>query len=267
MASKVAVITGAANGLGKALALEYFARGFDLALLDVDLKGLETLRTTLSGQGQVISIHHTDISKEEQVIAARRHILEQHRGIDILINNAGVSISQPFDLVSMDDFRWLFDINFWGTVYCTRHFLKDLDKDSPTNIVNIISAFALLGFPGKSCYAASKAAIMGFTNVLHTELAGSNIRLSLVIPPPLNTRIVMTGPHIDEGHREREAAFLARNGMDLSKAAHSIASQVAKGKYRIMVGTKTAVVDLLSRALPTTMLQYIGRNKQRWDFV
>src|SRR5882757_5972442 len=116
LADKVAVITGAANGLGKALAAELSKQGCHLALLDIDGKGLEELKETMYNHHQKISIHTVDISREQQIIVARAEILQEHKRVDILVNNAGVSISQPFDQLSLADFQWLFDTNFWGTV-------------------------------------------------------------------------------------------------------------------------------------------------------
>ena len=267
MSNKVAVITGAARGLGRALALEFYSRGFHLALLDIDGEGLEALRQTLSGGDRHVTIHHADISKEEDVVSARLDILQQHQRIDLLINNAGVSISQPFEDMTQADFRWLFEINFWGMIHCTRHFLPDLRKAGGSHLVNIVSGFALMGFPGKTAYASSKSAITGFTHSLKTELAGSKVRISLVIPPPLQTGIVQAGKHISGEKRAAEAAFLAKNGMPLPKAASVIAGQVLKGNYRIVVGGKTRLTDLAARLFPTALHRLIGKYKKRFRFV
>jgi len=182
LTNKVAIVTGSANGLGRALASELFSQGCNLALLDIDTKGLEKLKSELHNQNQKVSIHTVDISQEQQIISARTEILLQHKRVDILINNAGVSISQPFDQLKLTDFKWLFDINFWGTVYCTRHFLPDLKQQTNGRLVNVISDFALMGFPGKTTYCSSKSAVMGFTNSLRTELAETTIKVSMLYP-------------------------------------------------------------------------------------
>lgn len=122
LTNKVAVVTGSANGLGKALATELFRQGCNLALLDINIDGLAKLKAALQSDYQKITIYNVDISQEQQIIYARTEILEQHQRIDILINNAGVSMSQTFDQLELADYKWLFDINFWGTVYCTKHF-------------------------------------------------------------------------------------------------------------------------------------------------
>jgi NAD(P)-dependent dehydrogenase (short-subunit alcohol dehydrogenase family) len=265
--NKVVVVTGAANGLGKALSVAFHRQGYCLALIDIDLPGLERLKASQLNDNQKITIHEADVSSEEAVRAARLAIIEQHQRIDILVNNAGVSISQPFDQVALEDFRLLIAVNFFGTVYCAKHFLGDLKKQDDSRLVNIISDFALMGFPGKTAYASSKSAIMGLTHCLKTELAGSPVKVCLVIPPPLDTDIVKRGKHISEDKKEREALFLQKNGQPLDQTAVRIIRQIRKGRFRIIIGTGMLWVDLMSRLFPTVVHSVIGRNRKRFDFV
>ena len=265
--NKVAVITGSANGLGKALASELFNQGYHLALLDIDTKGLENLGSALHNPNQKVSIHTVDISREQQIILARKEILLQHERVDMLINNAGVSISQPFEQIQLTDFKWLFDINFWGTVYCTRHFLPDLQHQPDSRLVNIISDFALMGFPGKTSYCSSKGAVMGFTNSLRTELGETKVKVSLVIPPAMNTGLVLNSKHIDDIKRRNEAKFLEKHGMALDKAARKIISKVQAGKFRIVIGTMMFWIDFASRLFPTPLHRLIAKKKKKYDFV
>jgi short-subunit dehydrogenase len=265
--NKVAVITGSANGLGKALAIELYKLGCHLALLDIDFAGLQKLKTYLQNEPQKITIHQTDISKEGEVIAARQQIIDEHGLIDMLINNAAVSISQPFEQIDLDDYKRLIDVNFWGTVYCSKHFLSDLKQRDDSRLVNIISDFALMGFPGKTAYASSKSAVMGFTNCLKTELAGTSVKTCLVIPPPLDTGIVTNGIHIDEIKKQNEASFLKKNGMPLDKAAKKIIYKIKKGKYRIVIGPMMFWIDIVSRLFPTALHKSIGKNKKQFDFI
>lgn len=260
------VITGAGSGLGKALAVEFYNQGAHLALIDINFSALHELKISLLGGDRNISVHKADISNEEEVAAVQQQIITQHGKIDILINNAAISISQPFDQLLMADFRRLFDVNFWGTVYCTKHFLPWLKKNKEARIVNIISGFALMGFPGKTTYAASKSAIMGFTNSLKTELEGTGIKTCLVIPPPLDTGLVKNNKHIDENKKELETAFVRKKGKPIDKTARRIIAQVQKGKYRIIIGTMMYWIDLGSRLFPSRLHTVIGKNKKRIDF-
>ena len=258
---KTVLITGAASGLGRALAVECHKQGAHLALLDIDFEGLQQLKSALQNDSQRISIHRADVSEEVEIADTRKAVLEEHGGLDVLINNAGISISLPFEQMELADYRRLFEINFWGTVYCTKHFLPDLKQKPKSHLVNITSDFALLGFPGKTAYGSSKSAIMGFTNALHTELAGSSVRASLVIPPPLDTGLVIRGKHIDGQKQRLEAEFLRKHGMPLDKAAKRIVRQLKRGKYRIVIGSLMFWIDRLSRVFPTAVHRAIGRVK------
>jgi short-subunit dehydrogenase len=169
--------------------------------------------------------------------------------------------------VDLSDYKHLFDINFWGTIYCTKHFLPDLKKENDSRLVNIISDFALMGFSGKTTYSSSKSAVMGFSNSLKTELADTNVKVCLVIPPLLDTLLVKNSNHIDNIKRENEALFLKKNGMRLDKAAQRIIRQIRKGKYRIIIGTMMFWIDLASRLFPTTLHNLISKNKKRFDFI
>ena len=231
------------------------------------MTGLKGLQRELAPFGRNITIHHTDISQEHHIIAARADVLRAHGHIDILINNAAVSISQTFEQLDLVDFHKLFEVNFWGAVYCCKYFLPDLKKQADSRLVNIISDFALMGFPGKTTYGSSKSALMGFSQALKTELAGSSVKVSLVIPPPLDTGIVKNGLHIDEIKRQKEADFLKRHGMPLALAAEKIVRNVEKGKFRIIIGAMMFGADLASRFFPTLLHFLIGKSKNRIDFV
>lgn len=265
--NKVVVITGAANGLGKALAKEFYDKGCRLALLDVDFSGLEKLRSEFVNNRQKITIHKADVSIEQTIITTRLDILNQHECIDILVNNAGISISQYFEQTDLADYKGLFDINFWGTIYCCRHFLPDLKQRPDARLVNIISDFAFMGFPAKAAYASSKSAVLGYTNVLKTELTDTNVKVCFVVPPPLDTGLVRNSKHIDDKKRESESGFLKKNGMPLHKAARRIVKQIRKGKYRIIVGTMMFWIDLMARLFPTRLHKLIGSNKKKFDFI
>jgi len=230
---RTVVITGAANGLGKALALEFFNLGYHLALIDIDGPGLIQLREGLAGDSRRITIHSADVSKEEEIISVRTDIAARHGRVDILVNNAAVANSQLFNQVEITDFRELFNVNFWGTVYCARYFLQDLKKQADSRLVNIISGFALMGFPGKTTYGG----------------------------------LVKKGKHIDEERRRKEAVYLERNGMPLDEAAQRIVKQIVKGRSRIVVGTRMYWTDLAARLFPTMLHRMIGRNKSKFDFI
>ena len=124
-----------------------------------------------------------------------------------------------------------------------------------------------MGFPGKTAYGSSKSAMWGFTNALKTELADTTVKVCFVVPPPLDTGLVKNSKHMDDEKREREAFFLAKNGMKLDKAAKKIVKQVGKGKFRIVVGPMMFWIDLIARLFPTRLHKLVGVNKKRFDFI
>lgn len=267
LVNKVAIVTGAANGLGKAIAIELFTQGCHLALVDIDLNGLEKLKSELQQSTQVITIYKADVSLEQSVVDCRRSILRDHQHIDILVNNAGVSISRQFEELSMEDYNWLFAINFWGTVFFSKHILPELKKREEARLVNIISDFAVVGFPGKTAYASSKAAVMGFSNSLATELEGTPVKVSLVIPPPVDTDLVKNSRHTSAEKKAKETAFVKKKGMAPGKAAKKIVEGIKKGKYRIVIGRLMFWTDLGARLFPSRVHKLIGKNKKKFDFI
>lgn len=261
------VITGAANGLGKALATEFYRLGYRLALIDIDNIGLAKLKQELAAKDDNVTIYEADISTEQAIVSAHKAILNDHHHINILLNNAAISNSQPFEQMDITNFHKLFAVNFWGTVYCTKYFLPYLKKESHSRLVNIVSDFALMGFPGKTTYGSSKSAVMGFTYSLKTELADTSVKVCLVIPPPLDTGLVKNSIHIDEDKKQREAEFLRKNGMPLEKAAIKIVRQIEKGKFRIIIGPMMFWIDFSSRLFPTALHKALAKRKNKFDFV
>lgn len=262
----VVVITGAANGLGRALSVEFYRRGCHLALIDIDEPALQSFKSKHEITGQTVSVHMADVGDSRAIDAASKKIIETHGRVDVLVNNAGISISQPFEMMQLNDFRKLFEVNFWGTVYCTKYLLPEIKKQKDGRVVNIVSDFALMGFPGKSAYASSKSAIMGFTNSLKTELQGTGVGMCLVIPPPMATNIVQNGLHISDHKKTKESEFLMAKGMPIEKVTGKIVNQVVKGKYRILIGSVMFWTDFASRIFPTAIHNLVGRVKERFDF-
>jgi NAD(P)-dependent dehydrogenase (short-subunit alcohol dehydrogenase family) len=227
-ADRSAVVTGGAGGFGRALVGELLRRKARVAALDIDAAALRRLRADFSGAGPRLSVHPTDVSRPDSVKKTARAVLRLHGSVAVLINNAGVSISQPFLDLAPAAFRRLFEINFWAAVYCTRAFLPALQAQPAARIANIGSDFGLFGFPGKTSYSASKSALLGFTNSLAAELNDARLKISYVIPPPLDTNLVRGGLHVDEARRANEVRFLETRGMRLERAA-----QLARFRRRI----------------------------------
>lgn len=264
MSTKLAVITGAANGFGRALAIALGQQGFSLALIDTNPEGCE--RTALELPGRTVTVHPLDVTNAQAVHVACAEIAAHHGRVDMLINNAGVSMSVPFEIARLEDMQRVFAVNYWGTVHMTQALLPHLAVQQGSHLVNIISGFAQLGFPGKTAYAASKAAIMGFSNALRTELIDRDILVSLVIPPPMATDII-NGPHLSDAKREAERRWLHRHGMDLTTAAERTVKRVLKGDTRIVIGTRMFWSEMAARMLPGMTQRWVARHKGTFDFL
>jgi short-subunit dehydrogenase len=190
-------------------------------------------------------------------------VKERHGRVTLLINNAGVSLHGDFEEISSDDFRWLMDINFWGTVYGVRHFLPMLKRESRAHIVNLSSVFGLIAPAGQAPYAASKFAVRGFTEALRHELEGSNVFVSCVHPGGIRTAIARhsrLGAGTPAARREENIARFERLARTPPEAA---AARILRGvehrEPRILIGSDAYLIDSLQRLRPATYWKSLAR--------
>ncbi len=180
---KTAVITGAGSGLGRSFALQLYAAGARVALCDVNLSALEETRSLTGDDGERVSIHQVDVSNRAQMEAFAEDALALHGVVDILINNAGISMTpQLFDETTDAQFEKVIDINMWGVYHGIRVFLPHLRTRPEASIVNVSSFAGLVGLYNYSAYSMSKAAVRGLSENLQCELAGSNVSVCWCIP-------------------------------------------------------------------------------------
>src|SRR4249919_1364323 len=244
-----AAVTGAASGIGRALALELAARGCDLALADRDEAGL--LETV------------AEINQIQDFAAAAT---AAHPGLNIVINNAGVALLGNFNEVEQAQMDWLFNINFWGVVHATRAFLPHLAKKPEAHIVNLSSIFGIIAPPGQTAYCAAKFAVRGFSESLRHELAMANspVKLSVVHPGGVLTNIVRnsrTGSGITDNARRAESIdrFDAIARTTPPVAARRIIAGIEKNQPRILIGNDARFMDLLQRFRPATYWAVLAR--------
>src|SRR6185295_10503198 len=185
-----AAITGAASGIGRALAIELGNRGCDLALADRDEAGLKSLAAEI-GAARKVNAHRVDVSEPGDIAEFARDAIAAHPALGIVINNAGVALMGTFEEIDQAQMEWLFDINFWGVVHGTRAFLPHLKTLAEAHIVNVSSIFGIIAPPGQSAYAAAKFAVRGFSESVRHELAmgDSKVKLSVVHPGDVATSI------------------------------------------------------------------------------
>ncbi|MGY3606604.1 MULTISPECIES: SDR family NAD(P)-dependent oxidoreductase [unclassified Bradyrhizobium] len=269
-ASAVAV-TGAASGIGRALALELAARGADLALADRDEAGLAAVAAEIAKTGaRKITVHRVDVGETDQIASFAEAATSAHPSLNILINNAGVTLLGQFHEIDQAQMEWLFNINFWGTVHATRAFLPQLARQREAHIVNVSSIFGIVAPPGQTAYCASKFAVRGFSESLRHELAAarSPVRLSVVHPGGVATNIVRnsrTGAGVSDNARRAQAIewFDAAARTTPTAAARSIIQGVENNRPRILIGSDARLMDLLQRFLPATYWSVLQRRLGR----
>lgn len=261
----VAVITGAASGIGAALAINLAARGMNLAIADRNAEGLAATAEAARAHRVTVSEHVLDVRDTEALTALPEAVLALHGRVTLLVNNAGVALMGTFDQVSMDDFAWVMDINFWAPVRLTRAFLYALHREETAHIVNISSIFGIIGVPGNVPYCASKFAVRGFSEALRHELVGSPITLTVVHPGGIKTAIADSA-RLSQGIDPAEARAATAEFNKLLKtspqdAAEQIVQSVLKRRGRLLIGGDARMVDRFQRIFPMTYWKRISRGQ------
>lgn len=268
---RVAAVTGAGSGMGRALSLALARRGCSLALCDVDeagldqtLRELEAVRTpNLQITWQMVDV--ADQAAVEQFAAAA---VAAHGNVHFVFNNAGVSLTGPVELLPYADFHWLMNVNFWGVVHGTRAFLPYFRAAGSGHVVNTSSVFGLIGVPTQSAYNASKFAVKGFTDALRAELHGTGVDVSCVMPGGVKTAIVRRSRYVMRGNdvptREDAAREFERHArLTPDAAAEQILDGVARRRARILVGRDAKLIGFALRLVPVAYLRLLGRLQQR----
>jgi len=262
----VAVVTGAASGIGRAIAIRLAQAGASLAVADIKAGDLdETVRRLRPADGAPgkVTAHIVDVSDKERVAAFAREVIEAHGRASLLVNNAGVGLFGTAEQLSIEDIEWLMGVNFWGVVYGVKHFLPILRQQPQAHIVNISSVFGIIGPVGHSAYAASKFAVRGFTEVLRHELAGGAVKVSVVHPGGIKTNIAddaRPGAGADQAAVEKERAIFnmaARTSPET--AAERIVRGVLRDEERILVGADAWAIDRIQRWAPVKYWRLVGK--------
>jgi NAD(P)-dependent dehydrogenase (short-subunit alcohol dehydrogenase family) len=264
--NRTAVITGAASGIGRAIAVSLARRGCNLALADVNDAGLsetaclaqsdhtDPTHHTAPRSAPRISQHHLDVADRRAVAALPQAVIAAHPGVDILVNNAGVAVGGMFEAVSEEDFEWLFEINFWGVVRMTRAFLPLLRKSDDARVVNLSSIYGIISPPGETSYSASKFAVRGFSNSLRHELTDSKIGVTVVHPGGIATSIAENA-RVPKDMPPQEIArrrALAKKALTMppATAGEIIVKGIERRSARVLVGNDAKFLALLERLAP-----------------
>lgn len=250
----VAVITGAGSGMGRCLAQQLAAIGSSLAISDVNEKALAETVSLLGAPKGKVTQHIVNVAEEARMKAFAEEVAVQHGRATALFNNAGVALLGNFEELSLDDIRWLMDINFWGVIYGVYYFLPLLKKEKRAHIVNTSSIFGLVGAVGQTAYCASKFAVRGFTESLRHEMEGTNIFVTSVHPGGIKTRIAK---HARPGARAAASLHsdsVSRFDRVAITTPEDAAARILKGvevyEPRVLIGWDCKQVDILQRLRP-----------------
>ena len=250
---QVAVVTGAGSGIGRALALALDGRGASLVLADVSAEGLDETAKLVSRPPKTRVV---DVSQRAQVEALAAFTKESFGRVDLVVNNAGVTVHDTVEHVSYEDFEWVMGVNFWGVVYGTKAFLPLMKAQGSGIIANVSSIFGIVGWPLQGVYNASKFAVRGFTEVLWRELKGTGVRAVSIHPGGIKTNIVRSmrfrrgvGPTANHDTTVRLFDKMARTTP--AQCAATILKGLDKGERRILIGPDAVTLDRLQRASPS----------------
>ena len=248
---KVAVVTGASSGIGRALALDLAGRGAKLALSDIDSDGLaETVRRAQM-LGAEVKSDRLDVAEREAVLAYADSVIARFGTVHQIYNNAGVAYHGHVDKSEFKDIERVIDIDFWGVVNGTKAFLPHLMASGDGHVINISSVFGLVAVPGQSAYNAAKFAVRGFTEALRQEMlvGGHPVKVTCVHPGGIKTNVARNAAVADNEDQQSFADFfdkrLANKSPDM--AAATILRGVAKGHSRVLIGWDAKSLDVLAR--------------------
>jgi len=263
---KVAAITGAGSGIGRALAVELAHHNYHLALADRNEAGLNETAQLVNDR-TTASLHLLDVSDRNAVDAFAADTLAAHGHIDVLINNAGVSLVGEVRELSVEEIAWLIDTNFWGTVYGVKAFLPALQRTPGAIIVNLSSVFGIIAPAGQAAYAASKFAVRGFSESLREELRGS-VHVVTVFPGGIKTNIARSARIATAADHERErqrAAMFEQRMLTQSpqKAAELIVRGILRRNDRVLVGGDAKRIDAIARIFGPRAARLLTRTSLR----
>lgn len=260
---RVAVVTGAASGIGQATAVLLAARGCDLALVDVDEAGMRETAARVRSVGRRASLHVADVSDKARMLALPEEVVRHHGHIHILVNNAGVAVYGSLEGQAIADLEWIVGINFWGVVYGCKFFLPYLKREEEAHIANLSSMWAFLGVPMLSSYSATKSAVCALSEALWVELTPTNIGVTSVHPGFIRTNLDRTARVSGESARRRAPGRLVRFMASPERAARKIVRAIERNKLRVIICPEAHLVEWSKRLFPVLTLRLAARAFRR----
>ena len=249
---RVAVITGAGGGIGSAIAENLANKGCHLALLDINQQALDEVKAKLASTSVNITTHIADVTDKKAYAKTAQEVLKAHGGINILVNNAGITLQKEFNTHSLEDLEWIIGINLWGVVYGCHFFKEALEAADEAHVINLSSMAAFAGFPSQSTYCMTKKAVQGLSDSLWAEWQLKGIGVTSVHPGAIRTNIIMAtleaSDNVEAAKRNNEMAMKTATAPE--KAADLIAQAIAKNKKRLLIGLDAKILNFLAWIAP-----------------
>ncbi|MGQ9475396.1 MAG: SDR family NAD(P)-dependent oxidoreductase [Actinomycetota bacterium] len=257
---RTAVVTGAASGLGRGIALALAEAGCHLVIADVDAEGLDRARDEIERMGRECLARRVDVSSRQDLEDLTEDSLAWRGGVDLLVNNAGVAVSGELDVIPVEDIEWIIGVNLMGELYGCRFFLPHMVGRGEGHIVNIASLSGLVALPLHVAYTVTKFGVVGLSELLWAEARNHGVGVTVVCPGAISTNI---GFHTRNHYRtekqrvneERYAAMLRERGMDPREAGRKIVEAVADGRFLVLLGREAYLLYYLKRLAPTSCLR------------
>jgi NAD(P)-dependent dehydrogenase (short-subunit alcohol dehydrogenase family) len=250
LTDRVAVVTGAASGIGRATSIALAREGCDLAISDVNQIGLSETAAEVRALGRRVRQDRIDVADKERMRAYADEVFADFGRVNILVNNAGVALAGDFTDLSLEDFEWIVGINFWGVVYGCKFFLPYMKQADEAHIVNLSSLFGLVGVPTQSSYCATKFAVRGFSEALWVELQPHGIGVTSVHPGGVRTNIAKSARVKDAKMRKEGIDMIERFSVPPEHCAKLIVGAIKKNKMRQLVTRETVLIDSIKRVWP-----------------
>lgn len=260
----VAVITGGGGGIGRCLAQALAAKGCNLALVDINDDALNETLAAVSDYGVKTTLHKADVTSFESVEALATDVLAQQGKVNILINNAGITIQKSFETHSIEDWHRVIGINLMGVIHGCKAFLpalKAIAKTEGAHIINMSSMAGLLGLPNQASYSSTKAAVRAISESLHAEHLHDNIGVTSVHPGAIKTKMILATLHESDNIEEAQKSYkmVEKIGNSPEYAAKRIVRAIEKRNIRIRIGKDAVILDILKRFFPNSLSNLISR--------
>jgi NADP-dependent 3-hydroxy acid dehydrogenase YdfG len=267
ISGKVAVVTGAGSGIGRALACELARRGARVAISDVDQVGLAETAKRLRVIGTRVHEQHLDVTDRAAVLAYADAVADEFGVVHTVFNNAGIAFTGDIEAMTFEQIERVMDVDFWGVVNGTKSFLPHVIASGEGHIVNISSLFGLMSIPGQSAYNAAKFAVRGFTEALRQEMivAQHPVQVTCVHPGGIKTAIARNADAVEGQDATALAQFfdskLAKKSPE--SAAAAILRAVTANRPRAVVGLDAKVLDVLVRLLGSRYQRLVAIGARR----